>query len=153
MTARIATFLAIVLLAAPAAARVDRQLVPPGKSGAEQYFENVPTAAGPAAPAPGSTAPPASGAGSTAAARAGLRALARRGQDGAKAAGLAAAGAPPAAATGSGKSAGSGTGAAISRALGGSAGLGAWFPILLVLSLLAAIAAGILRRRGGQPAT
>jgi hypothetical protein len=155
MKARTAMLLAaIALLALPVAARADRQLVPPGKSGAEQYFENVPTAAGPAAPSGNPKGLPTAGAEATPAALAALRALQRHGKDGAAAAGLAAGGAPPAAASGSGGSrAGTGTGAALSRALSGSDGLGAWFPILLVLSLLAAVAAGVLRRRGGEPAT
>jgi hypothetical protein len=153
MKARTATLVAIALLAAPAAARADRQLVPPGKSGAEQYFEDVPSAAGPAAPSGNATGSPTSGAESTPGALAALRALERHGKDGAAAAGLAAGAAPSAAPAGGKSGAGSGTGAAISRALSGSDGLGAWFPILIVLSLLAAIAAGVLRRRGGQPAT
>jgi hypothetical protein len=85
-----------LVIAGPASALV---LAPPGKSGASQYVEVIPTSSGNAAP-PGSV--PGSGTGGSisrlGAGTAGTRALARLGHDGQAAAALAKATAPVAAA-------------------------------------------------------
>jgi len=148
-------------------------LVPPGKSGANQYFENIPSAQGSSAPPTygRSAVSPPSAIAALGRGRAGTAALARLGKDGQAAATLAQETAPaPARGTGRGAGGPSGRGAsphpvaipavtadspasAVSHALGGSGGLGALLPILLVASLLAAIAAGVWRLRHGSGPT
>ena len=148
-------------------------LVPPGKSGASQYFEDIPTSAGNAAP-PG-TGP---GSGTTSSpgdlahlgqGHAGAAKLSRLGKDGQAAATLAQQTAPvPAAGAGSTKpgsaaspsvtppqaNGGSATGA-VADALGGTGsggGLGLVFPALLAAGVAAALGLGVWRiaRHSGQ---
>ena len=151
-------------------------LVPPGKSGANQYFEDIPTSMGNAAP-PGTG--PGSGTTSSPAAinhlghgRAGSASLARLGKDGQAAAALAQQTAPTPAgrATGGATTSGGSTGSpsatspqvsggsaagAVADALGGTSsggGLGLMFPILLAAGVAAALGLGAwrLRRTAGQ---
>ena len=159
-----------VLLALPGQA-LALSIAPPGKSGADQYFETIPTSSGNAAP-PG-TVPGSSGPGSHALTQlghgaAGAAALARLGTEGSAAAALAAATAPtpvPRALVPRTRSGGStrrapapGGGSApsgLTQALTGSdsGGLGLVLPLLLATSLIAAIAvvAARLRRRAQPP--
>lgn len=153
-------------------------LAPPGKSGADQYFETVPTAGGNAAPPQSGTSFSGRGTGTSALnrlghGRAGATGLARLGKTGQAAAALAA-GTAPAPASGSGAAGtgrggsrsgqiqslsippGQSTASALGRLLGGSdlGGLGFLLPLLLVTALVAALAAGIvmlLSRRGRPP--
>jgi hypothetical protein len=131
-------------LLAPAAG-AQTSIAPPGKSGADQYFETIPSARGNVAP------PPANGTGA-AAATAGERRLARLGKDGQAAAAVAAAAAPGSGPHARGRSAPSGSDASstsLRRLITGSdsGGLGIWLPILLGASLLGAIVFALLRRR------
>jgi hypothetical protein len=160
MKALLTTIACVSLLAAPALARGADHLIPPGKSGADQYFETIPSSAGNAAPpqgTPTSSAPAAVAV--TPTARAGARALGRRGKDGKAASSLARDTAPPPLAPSSGEPSGraghGGIGSTLSRALGSdSGGLGAAFPILLLATLLAALAVGAARwRRRDDAAT
>jgi hypothetical protein len=169
-----------VLLAVPSVAGA-LTLAPPGKAGASQYFETIPTSSGSAAP------PQGGGSGHAASVAigngvAGSHALAKLGSDGHAAAALAAATAPVVAAS-SGKQGGASAGSqpsgskppARSTAAGGSAtsqpggsavvgltnavtgsdqgGIGLFLPLLMVLTLAAAVWAGIrnARRPGGPP--
>ena len=143
-------------------------LTPPGKAGADQYFETVPSDSGNAAPpALNGTSPTASpsldriGSG-----RAGAVALAKLGTAGQAAAALAAATAPAApvitgrvisdngqAITPTPHTDGSGSAAGgLTRALTGSdsGGIGFVLPLLLVLSLVVAVVAGARRARDGR---
>lgn len=159
-----------------ALARTTR-LAPPGHAGSSQYFETVPTSYG-SAPPPGGSSGTKSG-GQTAIARighggAGDRTLSQLGSDGKSAAALAAATAPPPApspkpspssAVGKRSTAaapsdvqppsaqGSVVGG-LANALGGSdaGGIGVFLPLVLALSLGAALALGVARaRRPGGP--
>lgn len=149
-------------------------LAPPGHSGADQYFETIPTAAGNAAP-PGSVPAPTTGSGSTGSrsvsggqpiarlgqGQTGLSRLASLGKAGQAAAALAAATAPSLV-----RRAKSAVGHApldsnhgsvvggLSRAFSGSdnGGLGLLFPLLLVTALVAAagITVGRLRQSSSR---
>lgn len=164
----LAASLAVLAAASLTAVAGAAVLAPPGKSGANQYFEDIPSSQGNAAP-PGTGGPssPASVLGSIGRGRAGARSLAKLGKDGQAAAVLATETAPSSgaqarssarhaggASTRAGvstraggpgaleplipSSGGSSTGALV-RALGGSSGgLGLLFPVLLVAGLLAA---------------
>ena len=137
------------LIAAVTAQAVE--LVPPGKAGADQYFETVPNAGGNAAPPSG---PPSSqalvslGRGGTA--------LGRLGTTGQSAAALAAATAPkPASGASGAASHGSSALSAIGKALGStnSNGLGLVLPLVLATVLVLALAV-VARRfigRAGPP--
>lgn len=143
-------------------------IAPPGKAGANQYFETIPSSDGNAAP-PGTSGAVPLGSGSLAglgAGRAGAAQLAKLGKTGKAAAALAAATAPAHPRGGAGRSA-SATGpgsfpsahggsslSAIIDALTGSdnGGLGALVPILMVLAvLLFALAVVTQRRRRAEP--
>lgn len=151
-------------------------LAPPGKAGANQYFETVPTAAGDAAPPQGGngfSGPGSRGLSDLGHGRAGAAGLDRLGKSGHAAAALAAATAPsPVHLATEGKPNGRGassgqlqsrnepsaqsTVSALADLLNGSdvGGLGFVLPLLLVTAFGAALAAGIaaLRsRRGGPP--
>jgi hypothetical protein len=155
---------AVALTASPAALAIT--LAPPGKAGADQYFETVPSSSG-------NAAPPSSGGGSGATAThalatighgaAGAAGLARLGKDGSAAAALAAVTAPPPAATSATPRPGvrkvppdvsvnpsaSATGGVADTLTGSDAGgLGAFFPLLLVATLIAALGIAAQRTRG-----
>jgi hypothetical protein len=137
-------------------------IAPPGKAGADQYFETLPSSGGSVAPPSGTN----SGRGSHATtsvgrSRAGVARLAHLGTEGAVAAGLATATAP-AAAAGSARlghaqtnGAGGSTAGALADVLTGSdsGGLGLILPLLLATAVIATLglAAGRLRRGGGPP--
>lgn len=179
---RLAFPLTVILVLGGPGAALGAVIEPPGKSGANQYFEDIPTASGPAAPpsyGPGASSAP-SAIRSLGRGAAGVRALSHLGGEGAAAAALAQATAPTPATAGSsptgtaaagGKGRGSGGRAApvvkpalpvaqaaspasaISHALGGAGGLGALLPVLLLASLVGAIILGLWRlRRGSGPA-
>jgi hypothetical protein len=168
-----------VMLALPGPAMA-LSLTPPGSSGANQYFETVPTSGGNAAP------PHGTGSGSRAFKHLGQGAtgdtrLSHLGTTGAAAAALAAATAPtPAANSGNGSGSGSGSGntggspasrsgagqvnitqpsgqsgaSALANALTGSDdnGLGFLLPVFLIGALVMAVGFGLLRmRQGPQP--
>ena len=141
-------------------------IAPPGKAGADQYFETLPSSGG-------NVAPPAGGSGSSGSGalarigngRAGAAGLAHLGPDGTAAAALAAATAPtPASRSGRGADAagasgagtqGSSTASALTHVLTGSdsGGLGIVLPLLLATGVIAALglAGARLRGRGGPP--
>jgi hypothetical protein len=130
------------MLVSPAAAPAQGTIAPPGKSGADQYFETIPSARG-------NVAPPGSAGGGTGSASAGVKRIAHLGKDGQAASALAAATAPSSGSGGSGPGGQTGNhalGGAASTALGhvingsDSGGLGLWLPILLGSSLLIAVA-------------
>ena len=144
------TLISAALLVLPSSA-VAAHLAPPGKAGANQYFETIPTSQGNAAPPTGAVNPhPLArlGAGRRGAAR-----LARLGKQGAAAAALAQATAPAkagsAASQGPGRpapatvtqSSGQSPVSALVSALGGSdsGGLGLVLPLLLVTGLIVAL--------------
>jgi hypothetical protein len=168
-----------VMLAAPGPAMA-LSLTPPGSSGADQYFETVPSSGGNAAPphgtSPGSKAFRHLGQGATGDAR-----LSHLGTTGAAAAALAAATAPtPASSSGNGSGSASGSGntggspagrsgagqvtitqpsgqsgaSALANALSGSnsSGLGFLLPVFLIGALVMAVGFALLRmRHGPQP--
>lgn len=163
-------FFSVLAITAPAQAG-ERLIYPPGHAGADQYAEVVPTAAG-------NAAPPSGGGGSgplttssthaiaqIGSGRAGTAKLSRLGKDGHAAAALAAANAPAPVSASTGRAAGSGATAApvqvttpggsissgISHALGGSGGLGVLLPVLLLVTLVAALAFGVARLRRPRP--
>lgn len=141
---------AICLLVVPAGASAQQTITPPGKAGADQYFETIPSGAGNARPPQGSTP----GGAGTSATAAGIAALSRRGPDGRAAAAFAAASAPAAVNLhGGAKAAGSDTPSATAvRAIDGSdaAGLGIALPILLVTVAVGFIALAFIRRRAAD---
>ncbi len=154
-------------------------IVPPGKSGADQYFETIPTSSGNAAPPPGGGSSGKGGATNPSRGRAltqlgqgrtGTARLARLGKDGQAAAALAAATGPSPAPKASERSVlgnsvgprretaplqGESGGSAVSQTLTGSdaGGLGPLLPLLLGTTLIAALgfAAARLRRRSRPP--
>jgi hypothetical protein len=166
----------LLSLAVPAPA-LGIVLTTPGKAGADQYFETIPTSAGNVAPPAGgsavgpTTSGGAGGTGSSLAAigngRAGERGLSKLGADGKKAAALAEATAPgtisglpsgssgapgPSVAVappdGSGGSASGGLSALLTGSDAG--GIGLLLPLTMVLGLVGAIVAGL--RRGALKA-
>lgn len=135
-------------LTLPATATAQQTLAPPGKAGADQYFETVPSASGNAAP-PNGTAHGGSP-------NAGIRSLERLGKEGAAAGALAAATGPPDTPRGSSPTAASGRPplASFTHVLGGSdaGGIGLILAILLASALVLAIAVALAkRRRHGEP--
>lgn len=149
-------------------------LAPPGKSGADQYFETVPTSAGNAAPPAGGSASPGQSLAGIGQGGAGARTLARLGADGQAAAGLAAATSPtppghaganagngsgsrrtassPSGASSQGSANGSATGGLVDTLTGSdSGGIGLVLPLLMLVSLLGAIALGFGLRRRSTP--
>jgi hypothetical protein len=163
------TLISATLLVLPSSA-VAAHLAPPGKAGANQYFETIPTSAGNAAPPSGAVNPrPLARLG---AGRRGAERLARLGKTGAAAAALAHATAPVTA-SGAAQSTGApaqGTGrpapatvtdsggqspvSSVVSALGGSdsGGLGLVLPLLLVTALIVAFGFAVVAlrpRRGG----
>jgi hypothetical protein len=145
-----------VLFAVPSNA-LGLTLAPPGKSGADQYFETIPTSVGNAAPpgsVSGSSFPGGQSPQRLGEAGAGAAGLSRLGKDGraaaasAKATAPVLAGAPGRTAGGAGKS--TFQPAAVARILAGSdhGGFGLLLPLLLATSLLIAVgfAAPRLRR-------
>jgi hypothetical protein len=129
-------------------------LAPPGKSGADQYFETIPNSAG-------NAAPPSATDGSTGtlshlgSGRAGSAKLSRLGKDGRSAAALAAATAPSAASVprhghqGASASQGDSPITSLGNALSGAdtGGLGIVLPLLLGTSLILGLALVISRAR------
>jgi hypothetical protein len=163
---------AALLAAAPAAGAVT--IEPPGKAGANQYSETIPSSNGNTLPPQGGGGPPAGGGGAIAGlghGRTGDERLARLGKNGRAAAALAAATAPApprrSVATGTattgaaGSVAGNATGApaahgeaplsTVLRALGGSGGggIGVLLPLLLAATLVTAVGLGVWKRRRG----
>jgi hypothetical protein len=159
---------ASLMLAVPAPA-LAASIAPPGKSGANQYFETVPSAAGNAAPPQGGNSLSGRGNGTSALnslghGRSGAAALSHLGKSGQAAAALAAATAPTPAPGVSGARkhgrgrtsgglspaqiqslsapSGGSTASALADLLGGSdlGGLGLWLPLLLLAALLAVVA-------------
>jgi hypothetical protein len=139
--------LAAVLIASAPAQAVT--LVPPGKAGADQYFETIPNSGGNAAPpagAPGdvssqSLAPFGRG-------RAGAAALAHLGDTGRAAAALATATAPKPAYGASERSANAGSPlSAIAKALANTSSNGLGLVLPLVLATVLVVALGVALRR------
>ena len=140
-------------------------LAPPGKAGADQYFETIPTSAGNAAPPAGGTPgtpTPGTTLATTSNGRAGERGLTKLGHDGQAAAALAAATAPPSThGLTSGGSASSAAGSASAANTSGSAsvgvgdllsgsdsgGIGLFLPLTMLLGLAGAIFVAIRRGR------
>jgi hypothetical protein len=151
MKARFVLVAMVAFLLVPAAAWGQQTLAPPGKAGADQYFETVPSSAGNASPPTGS-----SSSGGARASAATLGALSRT-KDGRAAASFAAASAPASAGhQGSGgASNGSAAGSTALRPLGGSdtGGLGIALPILLGTVTLVMVALAMALRRGRREAT
>jgi len=155
-------FVTIAVVASPNAASAG-VLAPPGHSGADQYFETIPTAAGNSAP-PGSV----KGSGTSSAGpqslsglgqgKTGDTQLANLGQAGQAAARLAASTAPPRTERSAARQGLAGSGS-VSSGLGnalagsGAGGLGVLLPILLATAAVvaAALAVGRLRRHSGSP--
>jgi hypothetical protein len=133
----------VVTLALPALATA-RITVPPGATEGDQYFEEVPNGGGSASANGGGGG--GAGGGPPVAATQHLNAL---GADGAAAAALANANRPP---EGSGPQKGNATSSASSTpsSTQGEGGMGVFFPLLLIGSVLAA--AAFLVRRGLTPA-
>ncbi|HWF25724.1 MAG TPA: hypothetical protein VG275_09770 [Solirubrobacteraceae bacterium] len=144
-------------------------IAPPGKAGADQYFETLPSSGGNVAPPAGAGGNGSSSSGALARignGRAGASGLAHLGPEGTAAAALAAATAPtPAAHRGRGAGVagasgaltqgGASTASALTHVLTGSdsGGLGIVLPLLLATSVIAALglAGARLRRRGDPP--
>jgi hypothetical protein len=128
-----------VAVPAVAAARVN---VPPGATEGDQYFEEVPNGGGSGSPNPGGGGGSGvgSGGGQGVAATQALNAL---GKDGQSAAGLANANRPPQGTAGGQAGQGPGESTSSSEGVGG---MGFWFPFLLILTAVAAIAYGLRRR-------
>lgn len=150
-----------VSLAAPGEAFA-LTIAPPGKAGADQYFETIPSSAGNVAPPGGGTGGSGPAQAPLGQGRAGIAKLVRLGQDGRAAAAFAATSAPsPAHGAPAGGAArvpdgqGGSASGALARVLTGSdaGGLGLVLPLLLATSLIAAIglAAARRRRQGGPP--
>ena len=140
------TALALVLLF-PASVSAQQTIAPPGKAGADQYFETIPSGVGNAKPPQGSGA---TGSPSANSRSAGVATLARSGKDGRAAAAFAASSAPRTAhvaiaSSGSGDSPSS----TALRPIGGTdaGGLGIALPILLATVAIAAAALALTRRR------
>jgi hypothetical protein len=134
----IAALLLSLAVPAIAAAAVN---VPPGATEGDQYFEEIPNGGGSGKPNAGGTdATGGSGGGQPVAASQALSAL---GPDGKRAAALANANTPPP----SSSSAKSGGGKPTSSSsTEGEGGMGFWFPLLLIVTALAAAAYGLRRR-------
>jgi hypothetical protein len=140
-------------------------IAPPGKAGADQYFETLPSSGGNVAPPAGAGGNGGSSSGALARignGRAGASGLAHLGPDGTAAAALAVATAPtpaPRRGHGAGPAGASGAGASTASALthvltgSDSGGLGIVLPLLLATSVVAALglAGARLRRRGDPP--
>jgi hypothetical protein len=159
--------------AAPAAARTcTKNIAPPGHAGSTQYYETVPTSCGNASPPSTGGHGSVSTISGLGHGRAGVKTLSHLGAQGSAAAALAAATAPnrvgpprpgssltPGASGGADSTAsgrtpslpsmGGSAGSALSSVLtgAGGGGLGLLLPILLGLTLVAAIGAGVLRAR------
>ena len=147
MRARFALLGVAALLVAPTPAVAQVTLAPPGKAGADQYFETIPSSAGNAKPPLGSTSPPS--ARSSAVPPGALRELSRS-KDGRAAAGFANGTAPSGAhGTAAGTRNGSGPASTALKPFGGSdtGGLGAALPILLATLTVALVALAIGSRR------
>jgi hypothetical protein len=141
MASKAVVFVAVLAISALAPALAGARItVPPGATEGDQYFEEIPNGGGSGqVNRPGGTE---GGGGAGVAATQDLNALGAEGQ---AAAALANANRPPTA--GGGK--GSGGAAAVdqpSSSTSGEGGMGAFFPILLVVTALAAIAYGLRRR-------
>ena len=142
----------VCLAAVPSVASAQQTVAPPGKAGADQYFETVPTARG-------NVAPPSSGSAAHGAPTSSERALARLGRDGQAAAALAAAGSPLGTGARAGRAAegrvgpspaGAGVAASVAHSLtggSGSGGLGVGLPLTLGVALLLVLAWLLVRRR------
>jgi hypothetical protein len=140
-------------------------IAPPGKAGADQYFETLPSSGGNVAPPAGAGGNSGSSSGALARignGRAGASGLAHLGPDGTAAAVLAVATAPtpaPRRGHGAGPAGASGAGASTASALthvltgSDSGGLGIVLPLLLATTVIAALglAGARLRRRGDPP--
>jgi hypothetical protein len=171
LPAALATTAALALVGPGTAAAII--IAPPGKAGANQYFETIPSSDGNAAP-PGSSGATPAGGGSLAGlgrGRAGAAGLSKLGKDGHAAAALAAATAPGHPRGGSGTNGAPGTNGATSSGGAGSlpagrgdsspgaildaltgsdsGGLGAILPIVMVAALLVFAAALLAKRRAG----
>lgn len=124
-----------LMMPALAGARIT---VPPGSTEGDQYFEQVPNGGGSGSVDHSGGGGGSGGAGAAVAATQALNAL---GHDGQAAAALANSNRPPE----QGKS-NSGVNAGPVSPTSGEGGMGAWFPILLILTAVAAIAYGVRRR-------
>jgi hypothetical protein len=136
-------------LAFPPTALAQQTIAPPGKSGADQYFETIPSAKGNVAPpGGGGSAGGSGGSGSS-----GIRSLARLGKDGRSAAALAAATAPRSTAHDAGQSTPAANGrspmSSFTKLIGGTdtGGIGIVLPILLAAILALAIALALVKVR------
>jgi hypothetical protein len=137
-------------------------IAPPGKAGADQYFETLPSSGGNVAPPTGNGSTGSGTLTRIGQGRQGAAGLTHLGHDGVAAAALAAATAPtpaahrgPAGASGALAPGGASTASALSHVLTGSdsGGLGIVLPLLLATSVIAALglAGARLRRRGDPP--
>jgi hypothetical protein len=140
MASKAVVFLAVLALSALAPAVAGARItVPPGSTEGDQYFEEVPNGGGSGQVNHGGGG--GSGGGGGVAATQSLNAL---GADGQAAAALANANRPP---TNAGeKNGGGAAGDQDSSPSAGEAGMGTFFPILLVVTAIAAIAYGVRRR-------
>jgi hypothetical protein len=148
----------ILSLASPAGAA---QVAPPGNSGVNQYSETLPGAGGDQPSSDPGGGGGAGNRGSSLSPKA-KRALEEQGPTGAAVAGLASRTAPQIARSGdigrgrdsAGSSDGkSAFGAGVDQLAGDSGGMGIALPIILLLSLIGAIAVFVLRRRNEQGQT
>jgi hypothetical protein len=126
-----------ICLLAPAIAGA-RITVPPGSTEGDQYFEEVPNGGG-------SGSPNHQGGSARDQGVAATQALNALGAEGQAAAGLANANRPPQGGT-VGAPGGGASASQPSSSTEGEGGMGAWFPILLVITAVGAIAYGIRRR-------
>lgn len=157
----LAMLAAALLMSAQADAAKTKMYLPPGKAGASQYGEDIPTAGGntlsPAMTGGNKTAAQISSLGSG---KIGVRKLAKLGKTGASAAALARQTAPTVASPGASKP-GAGHHRSVLTASGGSAisglghlidgsdadGIGVFLPLLLALSVVGAVVLSLLRLR------
>ena len=144
---RLSPLLVAVGIALPSSSLAQQTIAPPGKSGADQYFETIPTGKGNAAPPSGAATGGSGGAQ--------IGSLARLGKDGGSAASLAAATAPTKGRHGAESSSASGGRSPLSsltNLIGGSdeGGIGIILPILLAAILALAIAVVLARLRRGD---
>jgi hypothetical protein len=139
---RIAVLLAVVVacLAVPAVSAA-KITVPPGATEGDQYFEEVPDGGGSGSVNHGGGDGSGSGTGSTAGSQvAATSALDKLGPEGKAAAGLANANKPQPLKLDDGKS------AQPSSSTQGEGGMGLWFPLLIAITAVGAIAYGLRKR-------
>jgi hypothetical protein len=139
MWLKAATILAaLALCALSPSVSLARVTVPPGSTEGDQYFEQVPNGGGSGSVDHGGGG---TAGGGGLAPIAGAAALNKLGPDGQAAAALAEANRPP-----EQSHSNQGVDTSPSASTEGDGGMGAWFPILIVVTALAAIAYGVRRR-------